>query len=59
VEFVQEGDVTKIFWSAKFTPEIPGTGWIGALVIKSVVNRIIDYIEAECLSQLLINKPKK
>jgi hypothetical protein len=50
VEFTPEGDVTKIIWSATFTPKIPGTGWIGALVIKNVVNKIIDVIETECLS---------
>jgi hypothetical protein len=50
VEFTPEGDVTKITWSATFTPKIPGTGWIGALVIKSVVNKIINVIKAECLS---------
>lgn len=50
VEFTREGDDTKIIWSATFTPKIPGTGWIGVIVIKSVVNRIIDFVEAECLS---------
>lgn len=50
VEFIQEGDFTRISWSVKFTPKIPGAGWISALVIKSVVNKIIDFIENECLS---------
>lgn len=50
VEFIEEDHVTKIFWSAKFTPKIPGTGWIGVLVIKSVVNKILDFTENECLS---------
>jgi ligand-binding SRPBCC domain-containing protein len=50
VEFTQEGDATKISWSTNFTPKIPGTGWISALVIKSVVKKIIDSIEAEVLT---------
>jgi hypothetical protein len=52
VEFAQVGNAVKIFWSAKFTPKIPGTGWIAALVIKSVVNKILDRIETECSSAI-------
>jgi len=58
VEFTQVGDVTKITWSATFTPKIPGTGWIGALVIRSIVNKIINFIETECLSSFSKNEYK-
>lgn len=48
VEVTQADDATKITWSVKFTPKIPGTGWICILVIKSAVNKIINFIEDEC-----------
>lgn len=53
VEFTQVGDATKIIWSVKFAPKIPGTGWIFKLGIKSAVNKIINFIETSVnLSQL-------
>jgi ligand-binding SRPBCC domain-containing protein len=50
VEFTPKGSATLLTWSAKFTPAIPGTGWLGAHVIKYTVSRIIDVIDAECRS---------
>jgi len=47
VEFPEEGDATKVSWSVKFTPAIPGTGWICALVIKRAVKNIIDAVPDE------------
>jgi len=48
VEFTPKGSATQLVWSARFTPSIPGTGWIGVLVVRNAVGRIIDVIEAEC-----------
>jgi hypothetical protein len=50
VEFIPKGSATVLIWSAEFTAKIPGTGWIGALVIKNTVGKIVDAIEAECRS---------
>ena len=32
-------------WNVKFTPKIPGTGWIGAIVSRKTINRLIDEME--------------
>jgi hypothetical protein len=53
VQLTQEGNGRKITWSATFTPKIPGSGWLSAVVIKSTVNKIINVIEAKCLSSTL------
>lgn len=50
VEFTPKGNATLLIWSAEFTAKIPGTGWLGALLIKKTVNNIVDVIEADCLS---------
>lgn len=50
VAFSEDCGSTKLTWSATFTPAIPGTGWICALVIKSAVKKIIDSIEAALVS---------
>jgi hypothetical protein len=40
----QEGG-TLINWDVKFTPKIPGIGWIVEIVIRKAINRFIDAIE--------------
>jgi hypothetical protein len=53
VEFMPKGSATELVWSAEFTAKIPGTGWLGALVIRSTVAKIVDAIEAECRSRAI------
>jgi ligand-binding SRPBCC domain-containing protein len=50
VEFTPKGTATELIWTAKFTAKIRGTGWLGALLIKNTVKKIIDEIEDECRS---------
>ena len=50
VEFTTKGNSTQLIWTANFTAKYPGTGWLGALLIKGTVKKIIDVIEAECRS---------
>ena len=45
VEFAPRGNATQIKWSGNFTPKVPGTGWLIALMTKWTVNRIIDTID--------------
>ena len=37
---------SEIQWNVKFTPKIPGTGWLGAMVSKKAINRLINEMEA-------------
>ena len=44
VEITPKNDKSVIRWNVNFTPKLPGTGWIGALVSKKAINRIIDEV---------------
>ena len=46
VEITPQDDKSVIHWNVKFTPKLPGTGWIGAIISKKVINRIIDEVVA-------------
>lgn len=46
VEITPQNDKSVIHWNVKFTPKLPGTGWIGAIVSKKAINRIIDEVVA-------------
>ena len=46
VEITPHGAKSFIRWNVKFTPKIPGTGWIGAIVSKKTINRLINEMEA-------------
>lgn len=46
VEIAPQEAKSIVRWNVKFTPKIPGTGWIGAMVAKKTINRFIDEMEA-------------
>ena len=46
VEITPQNEKSVICWDVKFTPKIPGTGWIGAIVSKRTINRLIDEMVA-------------
>jgi hypothetical protein len=46
VEITPQNDKSVIRWDVKFTPKIPGTGWLSAIVSKKTINRIIDEVVA-------------
>ena len=46
VEITPQNDKSVIRWNVKFTPKMPGTGWIGAIVSKKAINRVIDEVVA-------------
>jgi len=50
VEFAPKGSSTQLIWTANFTPKYLGTGWLGAIILRVTVKRIVDAIEAECRS---------
>ncbi len=45
VEIAPQEAKSIVRWNVKFTPKIPGTGWIGAIVSKKTINRLIDEME--------------
>ena len=46
VKISQQEAKSVIHWNVKFTPKVPGTGWIGAIVSKKAINRLIDEMES-------------
>ncbi len=42
--FTAKGSFTEIRWEVAFTPKIPGTGWIIALVTKKADNQYLDVV---------------
>jgi hypothetical protein len=46
VKIFPKGSKSEIQWNVKFTPKIPGTGWLGAMVSKKTINRLINEMEA-------------
>jgi hypothetical protein len=46
VEITPKDEKSVIRWNVKFTPKIPGTGWVGAMIAKKTINRFIDEMEA-------------
>ena len=46
VEIAPKEAKSVIRWNVEFTPKIPGTGWVGAIVSKKAINRLIDEMEA-------------
>jgi len=45
VEIAPQEDKSLVRWNVKFTPKIPGTGWLGAIVSKKTINRLLDEME--------------
>jgi hypothetical protein len=45
VEIAPQEDKSFVRWSVKFTPKFPGTGWLGAIVSKKTINRLLDETE--------------
>jgi hypothetical protein len=45
VEIASQEDKSLVRWNVKFTPKIPGTGWLGAIVSKKTINRLLDEME--------------
>jgi hypothetical protein len=45
VEIAPQEAKSIVRWNVKFTPKIPGTGWIGAIVSRKTINRLIDEME--------------
>ncbi len=43
--FKSKGTSTEIRWDVAFSPKIPGTGWIVAMVTKKAINRYLDAVE--------------
>ncbi len=35
-----------INWNVRFSPKVPGTGWLGAMIAKKSINRLIREMEA-------------
>lgn len=46
VKIVPRDSKSEIEWNVKFTPKIRGTGWIGAIVSKRTINRLLKEMEA-------------
>ena len=46
VKILPKESKSEIQWDVKFTPKIPFTGWLGAMVSKKTINRLIDETEA-------------
>jgi hypothetical protein len=46
IKIFPKGSKSEIQWDVKFTPKIPGTGWLGAMVSKKTINRQINEMEA-------------
>jgi ligand-binding SRPBCC domain-containing protein len=42
--FTADGASTEISWNVAFTPKIPGTGWVVAMVTKKAINRYLDVV---------------
>ena len=45
VAIAPQEDKSLVRWNVKFTPKIPGTGWLGAIVSKKTINRLLDEME--------------
>jgi len=45
VEIDPREDKSLVRWNVKFTPKIPGTGLLGAIVSKKTINRLLDEME--------------
>ena len=46
VKILPKESKSEIQWDVKFTPKIPFTGWLGAMVSQKTINRLIDETEA-------------
>ncbi len=46
IEITPQDAKSVINWNVKFTPKVPGTGWIGAMIAKKSINRFIREMEA-------------
>ena len=46
IKIMPKESKSEIQWDVKFTPKIPGIGWLGAMVSKKTINRLIDETEA-------------
>ena len=47
VEIDPQEDKSLVRWNVKFTPNIPGTGWLGAIFSKKTINRLLDEMEMD------------
>lgn len=45
VEIAPQDNKSLVRWNVKFTPKIPGTGWLGAIVSKKTINRLLNEME--------------
>ena len=44
-EFKAIGASTEIWWNVEFTPKVPFTGWVLALVSKKAIHQYLDAVE--------------
>ena len=45
-EFQPQNSSTRLTWHVRFTPKLPGIGWLLKIVIRKVIVKMIDELEA-------------